>query len=227
MAPRPCAPSAPGDKGEVVRVPGDGLRDGAAEGQHGEAAVLQLLDLQLRDALLGLGQEGLAELQVPGVLQRELLEGEAELPEAVGLHERAEDEEPPHRPLAQAGPDELVVRVHEVQVLVLEDVEGQADEVRRHKAQAGEHRHPAVLELCLAVPGQVLGVADREPRRVELVLAPAVVLGAREAAGEAAGQRLGLGLSHGPEGQGAPRRGRQADSEAGCRPGTQGAAEAR
>merc|ERR1719414_893176 len=74
-----------GHEGEVGALEGDRLRDGTAEGQHGQAAVLQLLDLHLHDPLLRLGQEGLAEPEVARRLERQLLKVQAQLLEADGL----------------------------------------------------------------------------------------------------------------------------------------------
>mmetsp|Transcript_22709 Transcript_22709/g.61953 ORF Transcript_22709/g.61953 Transcript_22709/m.61953 type:complete len:308 (-) Transcript_22709:2-925(-) len=154
-----------------------GLRANAAEGEHGEAAVLELLQLHCARLSLVLGEEVLAQEEVASLAVDLALEALKAEPSAVDLVGRDGRQEGAHEAIIHHG----IVRLDRRDVL--EHLAGEADpEVGRHPARGREHADAPVLQLRLAEEGHELGVLG-EADRVELVGAPGA-LGAHEALSE-------------------------------------------
>eukprot|EP00420_Gonyaulax_spinifera_P010689 CAMPEP_0197944600 /NCGR_PEP_ID=MMETSP1439-20131203/125490_1 /TAXON_ID=66791 /ORGANISM="Gonyaulax spinifera, Strain CCMP409" /LENGTH=455 /DNA_ID=CAMNT_0043567853 /DNA_START=39 /DNA_END=1404 /DNA_ORIENTATION=+ len=122
-----------------------GLRADAAEGHHGEAAILELLQLHLPRLVLLLGQEVLAQEKVAGLALDVALEALEAKPAAIDLIARDGREEGPH----DARLDHRVVRVHGGRFL--EHLAGETHaQVRGDPSDRREHADAAVLQLGLA-----------------------------------------------------------------------------
>mmetsp|Transcript_39381 Transcript_39381/g.83895 ORF Transcript_39381/g.83895 Transcript_39381/m.83895 type:complete len:279 (+) Transcript_39381:132-968(+) len=142
------------------------LRDGTAEGNHCQAAILQLRQALLALSLLILGEELGAQAVIARDLNGVPLE---DLLGAAQLDNRDPEEDLEVR---ANGPVELVMCLDGngaglERVALARD----ADEVGHHEADPSEHGDAAMLQLCLPEVGnelRVLGEADG----VELVLAP-------------------------------------------------------
>merc|ERR1711879_232734 len=118
------------------------LRDDAAEGKHGKAAVLQLLELHGLGLLLVLGQEALAQEEVAGLALDLALEALQAEPAGVELEAPDARQEGSH----DAGLHHLVVSLQGRDVL--EDLAREADaEVRRDPADGGKHADASMLQL--------------------------------------------------------------------------------
>ncbi|WVZ59764.1 hypothetical protein U9M48_009865 [Paspalum notatum var. saurae] len=173
----------------------DGLHEEPKHGEHGEASVLELLDLELGGGVRVVGEAQ----RVEGAAGVDLVEALAEraAADAVALDEAHEHD--------LAGPDgEDALRVHQVGVAqVVQPALGEdlraglephrlaeldavlGQDLREHAAQRAQHRPPRVDHLQLAVARERLRVGG-EPRRV-----PAVVAG--ELAGQVRRRLLGEG----------------------------------
>ena len=158
----------------------DGLDEEAEHGEHGEAPVLELLHLQLRE---GLGVVGQAE-RVEGAAGVERVQPlpERSTADAVALDETHEHD--------LGGPDgEDALRVHQVGVAqVVEAALGEdlraglepdgfperhavlGEELREHAPQRSQHGPSAVDHFQLPVLRERLGVSG-QPRRVPAVVA--------------------------------------------------------
>merc|ERR1719253_2055824 len=145
------------------------LRDGAAEGHHREAAVLELRKAHPLLALLVRREES-RQAVVAGGLERVPLE---DLLAAAELNE-ADPEEDLHVHADRTV--ELVVGVEDVR----DRLEGvalarDADEVRHDEAEPRQHRDAPVLQLGLTEVGHELRVLGGEAKRVVLVAAPRAI----------------------------------------------------
>mmetsp|Transcript_149868 Transcript_149868/g.364036 ORF Transcript_149868/g.364036 Transcript_149868/m.364036 type:complete len:271 (-) Transcript_149868:182-994(-) len=152
----------------------DRLGDGAAEGDHGQPAVLELRQAHPPLALLVLGKERKSEAVVASTLQGVPLENLLCTTELKECNPEEDLEVDAH------GAVELVVRV-DGHGAGLEGVALPWDphEVRDGEAHPGEHGDAPVLQLGLAEEGHELSVLG-EADRVELVRPPRA-LGADEA----------------------------------------------
>ena len=140
-----------------------GAGDHTADGNHGETAVLELLDLH-RLLLLGVG--GVEAEGVEGVVAGAAVVALGHA--GVGGEGHGLDEGDPEEDLLH-GVREGVVGVDDLgDGLEAELLAGDADELRDDEADGGEHGGAAVLELGLAEPGKPLGGALGEAAGVEI-----------------------------------------------------------
>ena len=140
-----------------------GAGDHTADGNHGETAVLELLELHL---LLLLGIGGVEAEGVEGVVAGAAVVALGHA--GVGGEGHGLDEGDPEEDLLH-GVREGVVGVDDLgDGLEAELLAGDADELRDDEADGGEHGGAAVLELGLAEPRKPLGGALGESAGVEV-----------------------------------------------------------
>ena len=148
--------------GEAVSGDG-GAGDHTADGDHGETAVLELLELHL---LLLLGVARVEAEGVEGVVTGATVVSLGHA--GVGGEGHGLDEGDPEEDLLH-GVREGIVGVDDLgDGLEAELLAGDADELRDDEADGGEHGGAAVLELGLAEPGEPLGGALSEAAGVEV-----------------------------------------------------------
>ena len=190
--------------GEAVSGDG-GSGDHTADGDHGETAVLELLELHL---LLLLGVAGVEAKGVEGVVTGAAVVALGHA--GVGGEGHGLDEGDPEEDLLH-GVREGIVGVDDLgDGFEAELLSGDADELRDDEADGGEHGGAAVLELGLAEPGEPLGGALGEAAGVEVDGGPGAAgeghwlgtLAANHAVGELLEGRGGGALLSGGEGGG-------------------------
>mmetsp|Transcript_102912 Transcript_102912/g.125774 ORF Transcript_102912/g.125774 Transcript_102912/m.125774 type:complete len:242 (-) Transcript_102912:66-791(-) len=199
------------EPGEAVASQGR-LRDGTTEGQHGQAPVLQLLQLHLLDLRFFLGKEVHTQTVVTCVFQ-----GEAGLVGNIAglrkggehLHQAAEGEDLEQRTQLVSL---LVVEIRSIQhegeigissarIVRLYHCLGAVALLRpwnpsklgHHQAHKGQHGNSSVLQFCLSEPWQVLFALHRQTQRVEVEVLPSE---GRFTANEAASKGLLLSPHH-------------------------------
>ena len=140
-----------------------GAGDHTTDGDHGQTAVLELLELHL---LLLLGVAGVEAEGVEGVVTGAAVVALGHT--GVGGEGHGLDEGDPEEDLLH-GVREGIVGVDDLgDGLEAELLAGDADELRDDEADGGEHGGAAVLELGLAEPGEPLGGALGEAAGVEV-----------------------------------------------------------